>query len=183
MQRPIRVRPQPNFRTLNPVLPYGGDPGMDNPAFHPKPKWQTMTVGHWATDQRATKGRVTGDIGYQMATVTVAYGADTTIEAGESILRIGSSEFRPWVDYTPVDGNAGDTAHALAAAISNVPGFSATHLLGVITVRTVTNTLDRIPIEATNWDFAHLTVTGDDTGFLARVTSAGAVRTQAPEFT
>ncbi|OHD26855.1 MAG: hypothetical protein A2Y38_00015 [Spirochaetes bacterium GWB1_59_5] len=179
----IKYRSRPNFRMLAPVYPYGTDPSRDNPAFHPAVKRSTFQVAHWSTTGGGMKGRMAPDVGYQMAQVTVAYGVDTTIESGESILRIGPYEIRPWVDYTPVDADAAATATALAAAVDNLPGFTGIDLGGgVVEIRT-TSQLDRIPVEVMNLDFAHLTLGTTDTGYLVRVTSTGAPRFQTPDIT
>lgn len=184
----VKYRSQPNFRMLVPVLPYGGDPGRDNPVFHPAPKRRTMQIAHWSTNQGGMKGRLAPDIGFQTIQLTVAYDmADGTIEAGESILRIGPYEIRPWVDYTPVDTNAGATATALAAAISNLPGYTATNPGAGAVIDIVTQNrlgqLDRIPIEVMNRAFAHLTLGATDTGYIPRVTSTGAARYETPDIT
>jgi hypothetical protein len=179
----IKYRTTPNFRVLCPTHPYGTDPSSPNPAANPPLKRRTLDIGHWSTDGGPKLGRVASDVGSQVAQIQVAYVVgDQSIESGESLVRVGPYEIRPWVDYTPTDNDAGATATALAAALDNLQGFSALAVGDTVTIAS-RNLLDRIPVETRNRDFAHLSVVLDDLGYLLRVDAAGAVRHQVPALT
>jgi len=135
----------PAFTKLVPVHPYGTDPSAHNLSVgQPAPVRQTSRSAWVSSDLGTGKAQnATIDSSFTPAfaqiTCTLA-----NVEAGRHLIRLRGYELRPHLDFA-VGVSDGDLATNLANAIRRIPGFTATALLNVVTVQTVSGHGDWVP--------------------------------------
>lgn len=128
------------FEMLVPVHPRGTDPSRNNKAFNqPAPIRKTVTQT-WIS--RGNGSGVVGRMAVDGIDIDPAEAEITCTQAnvvpGKHVIRVGDYELRPSVDFAVgLSDNA--LASNLAAAISLLPGFTASAALAVVTVQTTTN--------------------------------------------
>lgn len=120
------------FRMSTIKRPIFWDPSQAGmPTKPPRPDYRTTLLGPIMANHGAlTNGMMTGTA---FAKATGSFEVlDNTFPAPAELI-LGGHRLVNTVDYA-VGALVADTAHNLAAAISNLPGFYATHLLAVVTV-------------------------------------------------
>ena len=126
------VKSNGGFRMLAPKLATSWDPSIKGMSAKPAtPSFRTVTLGQ-ITSNRGVEGNgtmTTGAFAKAHGSFTVA---DNTFGFPIELI-IGDYRLVNTIDYV-VGAAAADTATNLAAAISTLPGFSATAALAVVTV-------------------------------------------------
>jgi len=125
----------PSFNVLVGQYPYGTDPSSSNPFDHPALLRKAVEYGTIFVDnaKKTFNGRmVLGVLAIPAASGTFTV-ADNDFTTGRVELIIGKYKLLNYIDYTPGAGAAA-TATAIAATISNLPGYSASALGADVTV-------------------------------------------------
>lgn len=88
------------------------------------------------------------------------------------MLIVGEYQLRPWVDFTPVNGNDALTAAAIATAINALPGFEASVPVGAtVVVTTNTQGANQVDFRLILYStFAYITGMSEFTPYLIPVT-------------
>lgn len=159
----------PSFRVHAPCHPFGTDPSKNNKALgQPTPIRQTYTFSWIKKDNGAGQiGRMGGGITGASATITCT---QANVTPGTHVIRVGKYELRPAVDFA-VGASDNALADNLAAAISNLPGFTAANPpANVVTVQTTSGHGDDTVIEVVEWGPASAFALGalDRDGFMDR---------------
>ena len=121
------------FRTLVGIHPYGTDQSSSDVFNQPGPLRSTMTVAAIQEGGKSVSGQmglVGGVVGPQTGTITVA----SNVFTATAEILLGDHRLLANIDFL-VGAFADDTAAALSAAINLLPGFSASVLLNIVTVR------------------------------------------------
>jgi hypothetical protein len=126
------LRSNGGFRMTTPIQVQAWDPGIKGMSTKPtKPSHRTVTMGVIMGDGGfIINGMMTGTA-FAGATGTFTV-ADNTFPAPVELV-LGDYRLVNSIDYI-IGAAATDTAHNIAAAISTLPGWSATHNLAVVTV-------------------------------------------------
>jgi len=127
------VKSAGGFKMLLNTYPYGTDPAVPGVLGRPRPNRKTVTQGPILSDAGALGNgmMITPNTGPVQATGSFKV-ADNTFP-GTAELIMGDYRLINNFDYL-IGAAAADTATNIAAAISRVPGFSATALVDVVTV-------------------------------------------------
>jgi len=124
------------FTVLVGNFPYGSDPSHNLPAFQAPPPsrqgvtYQVVGFGDGGAHAQNANARIGGTAGPKTASFTVD---DNDFSTGPAVLTLGPFEVISNVDYV-VGSSDAVTATNIAAAISNLAGFSATANLAVVSV-------------------------------------------------
>lgn len=135
--------------------PYGSVPDHNNPIYqNPPPMRQAFTYqaisinGAGGVHSGHVNGLLGGGYAPKTATLTVA---NNDFSTGSCLLILGEYQMLAGVDYA-IGGTVASTASNMAAAIDNLPGYTAVVLAG----STVEITYDQGPMDEVDFSVQHL---------------------------
>lgn len=125
------VKAPGDFKMLVGIVPYGGNPAIPGVLGTPVKKRTTVTLGPILTNAGAVGN---GTMHHVHTDATGSFTVADNTFPGPVELVLGDYHIFNSFDYL-VGAAAADTAANIAAAICKLPGFSATSLLAVVTVK------------------------------------------------